>query len=417
MRIQIREMFNVDALRLPLAGIRIADFSWVGAGPFMTKPLADHGADVVKIESRVRTDVIRNMPPFRDGISGVNRSGYFANRNSSKRSICLDLHAQEGRALALDLISKSDMVVNNFTPGTMDRLGLGYEDARAVRSDVIYLEMPMQGSAGPHSGFRGFGLSIAAAGGLYGLSGYEDQEPVGTGTNYPDHVPNPLHGAVALLAALRHRRKTGQGSYIELAQIESTVNVIGAEIIAAAAGHTVTRRGNKDDESAPHGVYPSAGYDRWIAIAARSQEEWEATADVLGHPEWVTHSAYQSVGDRHEHHESLDALVAGETRRHSNVSLADRLSERGVPAAAVKDASELVYGDAQLQARDHWVILDHPEMGPSVYDGIPYRLTVTPGRLLSPAPLLGEHSKEVCIDLLGVTEERYAELQETGIVG
>ena len=205
--------------QLPLTGIRVADFSWVGAGPFLTKPLADHGADVVKVESRTRVDPIRSMAPFRDAVTGTDRSGYFANRNTSKRSMCLDLKHPRGRELAMRLIEVSDVVVNNFSPGTMDRLGLGYDAARAVRPDVIYLEMPMLGTEGPHRDCRGYGLTIAAAGGLLGLTGYDDAPPVGTGTNYPDHVPNPLHGAVAVLAALRKRRRTGQGEYIELAQL------------------------------------------------------------------------------------------------------------------------------------------------------------------------------------------------------
>ena len=222
--------------QLAMTGIRVADFSWVGAGPFLTKPLADHGADVVKVESRTRVDPIRSMAPFRDGVKGADRSGYFANRNSSKRSICLDLKHPRGRELALRLIEVSDVVVNNFSPGTMDRLGLGYDASRAVRPDVIYLEMPMLGTEGPHRDCRGYGLTIAAAGGLLGLTGYEDAPPVGTGTNYPDHVPNPLHGAIAVLAALRKRRMTGQGEYIELAQLESTINAIGPAIVAAAGG-------------------------------------------------------------------------------------------------------------------------------------------------------------------------------------
>jgi benzylsuccinate CoA-transferase BbsF subunit len=399
---------------LPLTGIRVADFSWVGAGPFLTKPLADHGADVVKVESRTRVDPIRSMTPFRDGVKGTDRSGYFANRNTSKRSICLDLKHPRGRELALRLIEVSDVVVNNFSPGTMDRLGLGYDAARAVRPDVIYLEMPMLGTEGPHRDCRGYGLTIAAAGGLLALTGYDDAPPVGTGTNYPDHVPNPLHGAVAVLAALRKRRRTGQGEYIELAQLESTINAIGPAIVAAAAGASIGRAGNHDDIAAPHGVYPCAGEDRWCAIAVFDDEQWAATRRVLDMPESLE---LETADGRRDSRPLLEELVAGATRSWDAAQLADELTARGVAASVVQTADELVYSDVQLRDRGHWVTLEHPVMGPSIYDAIPYRLSQTPGRLRSPAPLLGRDTRHVCVELLGVGDDAYDALASEGVVG
>ena len=402
--------------RLPLTGVRIADFTWVGAGPFLTKPLADHGAEVVKVESRTRTDVIRDMPPFAGGVRGLNRSGYFANRNSSKKSVCLDLKTDEGRELALRLIAASDVVVNNFTPGTMDRLGLGYDAASEVRPDVIYLEMPMQGAAGPHRNFRGYGLSIAAAGGMFGLSGYPDRPPVGTGTNYPDHVPNPLHGAIAVLAALRNRRRNGRGQYIELAQLESTVNLIGPAVVAAAAGQPAGRRGNVDDTAVPHGAYPCAGVDRWCALAVLDDEQWTALVGVLGTPRWARDPALGSAEGRRAE-SRLDELLGSETRGWESERLAGRLADAGVPAATVNDARDLIESDPQLRARGHWVRLRHPEMGDSIYDGIPYRLSRTPGRLRWAAPRLGADSRTVCVELLGVSGTEYDRLAARGVVG
>ncbi|MFG2754999.1 CaiB/BaiF CoA transferase family protein [Streptomyces wuyuanensis] len=402
--------------RLPLDGIRVADFTWVGAGPFLTKPLADHGADVIKIESRTRTDPIRGMAPFRDGRPGTDRSGYFANRNTSKRSVCLDLKDPRGKALALELIARSDVVADNFTPGTMDRLGLGYEDARAVRPDVIYLEMPMQGNAGPHRDFRGYGLTIAAAGGLLGLTGNPGRPPVGTGTNYPDHVPNPLHAAVAVLAALRRRRRTGEGQYIELAQLESTVNTVGTALLAAAAGHTTGPMGNDDPAAAPHGVYPCAGEDRWCAVAVTGDDQWAALGRVLGAPEWASRPEFATADGRRRARRVLDGLVASATAPRQADDLAERLTAAGVPAAAVSDARQ-VLADPQLNARGHWAVLDHPEMGPSVYDNLPYRLSATPGELRGPAPLLGADTRDVCVDLLGLDPDAYERLAQEGAVG
>jgi benzylsuccinate CoA-transferase BbsF subunit len=399
---------------LPLDGVRVADFTWVGAGPFLTKPLADHGADVVKIESRTRTDPIRSMAPFRDGVPGTDRSGYFANRNSSKRSICLDLKHPEGHRIALELIARSDVVANNYTPGTMDRLGLGYESVREIRPDVIYVDMPMQGSTGPHSDFRGYGLTIAAAAGLFGLSGYPDRPPVGTGTNYPDHVPNPLHGAIAVLAALRNRRRTGRGEHIELAQLESTVNAIGPALLAASAGQRPERAANDDTAAAPHGVYPCAGDDVWCAIGVFTDAQWRAVAEVLGVPERadLTHA-----GGRRNARRELDVLLSERTKYWDADTLADTLADAGVPASRVRDADSVLNHDPQLRARGHWVRLDHPVMGPSVYDGIPYRLSRTPGRLRGPAPLLGADTRDVCVDLLGMDETTFANLAQEGVVG
>lgn len=397
----------------PLSGIRVADFSWVGAGPFATKPLADHGAEVIKIESRSRTDVIRSMPPFRDAVPGINRSGYFADRNSSKRSICLELREREGRELALRLIARSDVVIDNFTPGTMDRLGLGYEAARAARPDIIYLEMPMQGRTGPHRDFRGYGVSIAAASGLYGLSGYPDRPPAGTGTNFPDHVPNPLHSTIAILAALLQRKRTGEGRYIELAQLESTATLIGAALTAAAAGHRVERTGNDHPAAAPHGVYPCAGEDRWCAIAVTTDAQWTALASLLDLPG----GRFAEAVDRRAARRELDELIATRTMGFRAADLADRLTAAGVPAAPVQNAQDLIEHDPQLKARGHFVRLDHPEMGPSLYSGIPYRLSRTPGRLRSPAPVLGADSHDVCTGLLGLGEDEYELLNKKGIVG
>ncbi|MGY4785399.1 CaiB/BaiF CoA transferase family protein [Rhodococcus opacus] len=402
---------------LPLEGVRVADFTWVGAGPFLTKPLADHGADVIKIESRTRTDPIRSMAPFRDGEPGVDRSGYFANRNSSKRSVCLDLKDPRGRDIALEIIAESDVVANNYTPGTMDRLGLGYDAVRKIRPDVIYLDMPMQGNEGPQHDYRGYGLTIAAAAGLFGLSGYPDRPPTGTGTNYPDHVPNPLHGAIAVLAALRNRRRTGRGEHIELAQLESTVNVIGPALLAAAAGHRTERAANDDPIAAPHGVYPCSGEDKWCAIAVVTDEQWHAMVAVLGAPELTNRPEFSVARDRRTNRRQLDERISAATRGWDAARLAAVLAAAGVPASPVLNADDVLHHDPQLRARDHWVRLNHPVMGPSIYDGIPYRMSETPGHLRGPAPLLGADTRAVCVDLLGMGEAVFKDLNQKGVVG
>lgn len=406
-----------DATTAALAGVRVLDFTWVGAGPFLTKPLADHGADVIKVESRTRTDPIRSMKPFKDGVAGVDRSGYFANRNSSKRSICLDLKQPRGRDLALDLMEHCDVVVNNFSAGTMDRLGLGYDTARTRRPDVIYLEMPMQGTTGPHRDYRGYGLTIAALSGFLAASGWPDRLPVGTGTNYPDHVPNPLHATVAVLSALRHRRRTGEGVYVELSQLESTINVLASALLEEQLTDGGFRRqGNADPVAAPHGVYPCTGDDRWIAVAVGDDDGWRGLMQALPGLLEAAAERWDGAEARHRDHAQVDAVLAALTATWDRDELVTRLQAAGVVAAPVQDARD-VLTDPQLRHRRHWIYLDHPEMGSSVYDASPYRLSRTPGKLSGPAPLLGADTADVLRDVLGISADELSRLQREGVAG
>jgi len=298
----------------------------------------------------------------------------------------------------------------------MDRLGLGYEAARRVRPNIIYLDMPMQGNIGPYRGHRGYGLSIGALSGFYGLCGFPGQPPVGSGTNYPDHVPNPLHGAVAILAALYRRAQTGEGARIEVAQIESTVNVIGPALVAQAAGQPAGRDGNRDSRWAPHGVYPCRGTDQWCAIAVRSDSEWRAAAGCFPLLEGLRDPGLATAAERLARADELDTLMAQATVGENARTLAERLRSRGVAAFPVLDASDVI-ADEQLGARGHWQWLDHPEMGPSLYDNPPYRLSVTPGRLRAAAPRLGEHTREICLDVLGMSSADYEAAVAEGAVG
>ena len=363
---------------------------------------------MIKIESRTRTDPIRSMSPFAGGVRGVDRSGYFANRNSSKRSITLDLKAPDGKQIALDLIAASDVVTNNFTPHTLDRLGLGYQDAIARRADIIYLEMPMNGSVGPYSDHRGYGLTIAAAGGFLELSGYPDRPPVGTGTNYPDHVPNPLHGAIAVLAALHHRDRTGQGQHIELAQLASTANIIGPALIAAELGEPEQRTGNHDPAILWQDVVPTSGQDRWCAITLRDDIDLATLSQILD----LTETALSATTSAEE----LGAQISAATRGRDNAELSAELCSAGIAVSPVNDARDLL-ADPQLLHRRRWVTLEHLEMGPCVYDAPPYRSETTSADLRAPAPLLGADTWAVCQEILGMTREQYDDLHAQGILG
>jgi benzylsuccinate CoA-transferase BbsF subunit len=401
----------------PLAGITVVDFTWIGAGSFTTKLLADFGADVIKIESADRLDSLREAKPFKDGRAGVNRSGYFADRNSSKRSITLNLKRPEARALALRLIKDADVVANNFTPGTMERLGLGYEALREINPSMVYLAMSMQGDSGPQANYLGYGLTMGAVTGLQFLCGKPGRQPAGTGTNFPDHIPNPTHAAFAVLAALRHRRRTGKGQYIDVAQIEPTIALLGPAVMDYTAnGQVAQPRGNAQDDWAPQGVYPSSGEDRWVAISAATDDQWLALRRALGDPPELAKPEYGHALGRWQARGDIDRVLARCTASWDAPSLMQALQAAGVPAGIVADAADVLRHDPQLEERGHWRRVVHPEMGATVYSAPPFKLSRTPGDVLRPAPLLGEHTEEVCRERLGLDAAQVAMLREQGVL-
>lgn len=403
--------------RFPLAGIRVVDFTWIGAGSYTTKILADFGADVIKIESRGRLDSLRDAKPFQGGVPGVNRSGYFADRNSSKRSITVDMKSARGQALVRQLIAESDIVANNFTPGTMEKFGLGYEAVREIRPDIVYVAMSMHGQTGPESRYLGYGLTMGAVTGLQYLCGLPDKEPAGTGTNYPDHVPNPCHTAFAILAALRHRRRTGQGQCIDVAQIEPTIALLGPAVLDFTANGRVAQRvGSQHIAAAPHGVYPCRGEDRWIAISAPDDKAWRALLSVLDDGTLANDPRFADSVSRWRHRVALDNALAARSGSWDAGELMARLQAVGVQAGAVQDASDVLLRDPQLKHRGHWVYLDHPEMGRTVYNALPVRLSATPGYPNRPAPLLGQHTDEVLRERLGLGDADIAALREEGVL-
>ncbi len=405
---------------LPLRGVRVVDFTWLGAGPYTTRVLADHGAEVIRVESAKRMDRLRVLPPFRDGIKGdsVNRSGYFADRNSNKLGVTFNLKSPIAVALVLRLIEQADVVTSNFTPGTLAGLGLGYEQARALRPDIIFLEMGMQGNDGPDAKLVGYGQTVSALTGLYHLSGLPGRMPVGTGTNYPDHVAAPAHSAFAVLTALRHRRRTGEGQYIDLSQAETMVSLLGPAILDHTVnGRTDQPQGNRADYAAPQGVYPCAGDDRWVAISAVTDEHWTALADELGARELTDDQRFATTLERHRHHDELDAELASLTSSQDAYALMERLQKRGVPAAVMQTYGDLIDSDPQLRHRNHFAVLDHPEMGPSIYNAPPFTLrNVSEPTMRTPAPLLGQHTREVCTRLLGLDDEQIDALTEQGVL-
>jgi benzylsuccinate CoA-transferase BbsF subunit len=409
-----------------LAGLRVLDFCWIGAGALVTQTLALHGAEVIKIESRARPDNLRVAPPVRAGTSGLDASGYFASRNAGKKSFALNMRHPAAAALARRLARTSSVVTSNFRPGVMERWGLSYAELSAGRPDLIYLTMPMQGATGPHSRYAGFGSTISALSGLVAPSGVPGRVPVGTGTHYPDHVPNPGHALVALLAALVHRNRTGRGGRIELSQLESTAGLLGPAIIRySLTGDQPSARGNRVPWAAPHGVYPCQGDDRWIAISVATEAQWAALSGVLAASETAGGGEYggtlaadprfAGLDSRREHVDVLDGLVAGRTARWDRWELMSRLQAVGVPASVVETTGD-VFDDPVLAARGYWKVQEHPVMGPVRSASAPYLWNGQPVSPVSPAPLLGQDTEEISRDLLGLSAPEYRQLVEDGVL-
>lgn len=399
-----------------LEGVRITDLTWAGAGPYSTKVFSDLGAEVLKVESRVRPDPVRGGKPYKDGVPGLDRSGYFASRNNGKKSVAVDLKSPGARDLILALAAQSDVISNNFAPGAMERLHLGYEEVRAVKPDIIYLGMPMYGEDGPLAGMLGVGMTIAAVAGMIDLTGYHDGPPLGPGTHFPDHAVNPYHAAFAVMAALRHRRLTGRGMKIDLAQVESTLNSMGVPFMEwSATGAEPAREGNRSRSHAPHNIFRCRGEDAWCAVAVLGDAAWQALCRTIGRDDLMGRSDLSTAAGRLSHVDEVEAAVAAWTAEHSPEEAMAELQAAGIAAGVVSSAAYLMDHDPQLRARGYWQVIDHPEMGETRFSSPPYLVDGDRVELKRP-PLLGEHTEEVLGRVLGYSPDRIAALRDAGLL-
>lgn len=394
------------------AGIKVADFAWVGVGPIVSKQLADHGATVVRIESSTRPDVLRLGPPFKDGIPGIDRSQFVANFNSSKLGLALNLATPEGLAIARKMIDWADVVVESFTPGTLAKLGLDYASIAAKRPDMVMVSTCLRGQTGPERTYAGFGLQGSCLSGLHLVTGWPDRPPTGTWGAYTDFI-NPRYGLAAVAAALRHREQTGQGQLIDLAQAESAVNFIAPLLLDYTVnGRLAGASGHDSLYACPHGTFQTAGVERYVAIAVETEAQWAALRTVAPLDAWAGPAFATYEGRAREKRAIEDALRAW-CLPQDPWELADRLTAAGVPAAVVERPSDL-YNNPQLASRGFFVTLNHTEMGPTPYDGLATRFSATPGWLRKAAPCLGEDTHYVLGDLLALSEDEILEAVTAG---
>jgi len=423
---QSRAAGTTGARRAPLAGVRVADFTWVWAGPFCTLQLAHLGAEVIRVESQGRVCVTRLLPPWPEGQPGINRSGYFNQYNQGKQSLALDLKQPDALEVARDLIRSSDVVVENFAAGVMDRLGLGYEVCRSLRPDVIMIALSGYGATGPEKDYVSYGPAQVPLSGFSSVTGYRDWRPMHIGISYGDPTCG-LHGAVAVLAALIHRRRTGAGQYIDLSQWEGTMALLPEAILARTIGGAAPERdGNHDPLWAPHGVYRCEGNDRWVSIVVADEEEWRALARVIDGSQGGPQSARREstlAGDarfatapgRKANEDALDEIVSVWCRARSAEEVTRLLQAAGVAAFPAMTAADL-HDDPHLGSRDYFVELPHPEVGVKRHMGIPYKLHGTPLGVSRAAPCLGQDTDDVLTRVLGYSSERIARLRAQGVL-
>jgi benzylsuccinate CoA-transferase BbsF subunit len=404
-------------LERALDGITVCDFSWVGAGPISTNVLGQCGAEVIKIESKNRIDILRMGGPFKDGIAdGIERSGYFAGRNPNKKGVSLNMSHPKARDVAVRLIKKSDIVINNFRVGQMEKWNLGWADIKEIDPRIIYVTMSLQGLEGPHKSFMGFGVNLNALCGLTELSAFPGQAPFGTGTNYTDHVMVPTHTLFGIMAALLQREKTGIGQTVAVSQLASAICMKPTDSMAYSAnGEILKPLGFGDRDMAPHGVYTALGYRKWIAIAVAVEQEWEALKKVMGNPTWVEDSKFSSLALRKQNEEELNRHMEEWTKWQYAEDLFERLCDKGVRAGIVNDARGVIE-DKHLKARDFWVYLDHPVVGITLYNRAPMVFSQTPIQMKTAAPMLGQHTKEVLTGLLEYNESEVDQMVSEGVL-
>ncbi|HEY7283037.1 MAG TPA: CoA transferase [Actinomycetota bacterium] len=403
-----------------LWGVRVLDLTWVLAGPYATKILADHGADVVKVESRHRPDPTRFSGSMHltagDGPLDPDRSGYFNNFNRNKRGIVLNLRTPEGLRLLARLVPHCDVVVENFSAGLLERWGLGFRELRTLRPDVILVRMAGMGQTGPWRDRVTYADALAAAAGITAETGSTADDPVGVAFGLGDMVA-AVHAVAGVLEALDHRDRTGEGREIDLSQLEAMASHTGTALLESQAGvASLSYDGNRHPRMAPHGAYRCEGDDRWVAIATATDDEWRALCATIGRGELADDPRFADLASRKAQEDELDALVAEWTRTRSPWEAAERLQAAGVAAAPVEDGRDLVEGDAHLRERGFYVTLDHPAAGPVRHEGVAVRLATTPGGVSRPAPRLGEHTTEVLTELLGMSPSEIEELTAAGVL-
>ena len=404
---------NLDG-RFPLRGIRVLDFTWIHAGPAATRILADQGAEVIKVESDTALTIVGGA-----GSNTPRGRGYRHIWNAGKLSVALNMKTPQGNAIARRLVAVSDVVTENFSGRVMPNWGMDYENLRKINPDIIMLSMSGVGRTGPWKDYVSYGQTLQPWSGFTYLTGFPDTDPCGPASAYSDAVAG-MAGAQAVLLALIHRARTGQGQWIDLAQLDCLHVLLETMVLDMSVnnhGKTVERTGNRlpHGGGAPHGAYKCRGDDRWVAIAVFTDVEWKALTGAIGEPPWVQEERFRTVTGRHQNADDLDHLVETWTLEHSPEEVMHRLQAVGVAAGVVQTGADLVDSDPQLKVRGFFRQVEDDHGAPHIIEGTPYKLSRTPGGVVHGSPELGAHQTEVLRDVLGMTDDEIADCAIAGV--
>jgi benzylsuccinate CoA-transferase BbsF subunit len=397
-----------------LENVIIVNFGWVLAAPVTGKYLADLGAKVIRVESAHRPDPLRTSTPYKDNVPGINRSAYHALYNANNYSMALNLKHPKGVKIAKQLVAKSDVVIDNFTPGSMMRLGLSYEELKTIKPDIIMLSLSMQGQTGPYATHLGFGNQLTGLTGFTHLTGWPDRDPTQPYAGVTDACA-PSLGAAAIISALLYRRRTGKGQYLDISQNEASIYYLAPLMLDYfTSGRIANRSGNRCEYAAPHAAFPCQGDDRWCAIAVFNDQEWKAFVNVLGNPEWTKKAEFSTLLGRKKNEEELNAMIAKWTKKHTAEQIMDMMQAAGVASGVVIEPGELLE-DPQSKHRKYFWYINHSELGCYPHLGEAFQLSQTPVEGQIAAPILGEHTEYVCTQIMGISVSEFIELWQEGV--
>ena len=399
-----------------LTGVKVLEWTQSGAGPWAGRCFADFGAEVIKVESTKYPDFIRLSLPYKDGIPGVDRAYSFIIFNTGTKSITLNLKSSRGKDIFKRLVKWADIVLQNQRPGLMKQMGLGYEELKKVKDDVILIDVSIAGQEGPWTGNGGWGGNAMAQTGHFSLYGHPGGEPFQPGFTATTDAIIPMYQVMAGIAALTYRKKTGKGQHIDMAQLEPAIYFLSTGILEYTINHRIQQpTGNRDPYCAPHNAFKCKGEDRWCAIAVTNDEEWESFCSVLGNPEWTKSPKFTTLSARKENEDELETLVNEWTINYTPNEVMTMMQEASVAAGVLQTTEDIVDFDPQVKARDLLPKRKHPVMGVCSHTRWPFIMSKTPDDIRT-SPCMGEHNYYICTEILGMSHEEFIELQNSDVL-
>jgi crotonobetainyl-CoA:carnitine CoA-transferase CaiB-like acyl-CoA transferase len=399
-----------DGTAGPLTGFRILDISTMIAAPFAAALLGDMGAEIIKVELPSSGDTLRHVAPM-----FANRSLYWAVLGRNKCSITLDLHVPRGRELFLELVKRTDAIIENFRPGTLERWDLGYDTLKSVNPDIVLVRVSGYGQDGPYRDKAGFGTPAAAMGGLTYITGFPDRPPVTVPIALADYLAGLFAALGGVAALLERERNRGGGQWVDVSLYESVFRLLEAVVPAYGKNGVVRERsGNRTGQSSPIGSYRTAD-DRYMVLSVSTDRVWLRMTEAMGHPEWASDPRYISNPERTKRPDEVDALVGGWFAEHTAAEAQWLLDAAGVPVSPIYSIAD-IFEDEQYRARADIIAPVDPVAGPVPMPAVLPRFSRTPGGVRFVGPSLGEHNAHVYGELLGLSDAERRQLQADGII-